>query len=139
MDVQQLRMRRENFVDGIQTRANLNSEQRAREAADATLRTLGERINPSEADSVADRVPKEFEDSVVASDRTEDPFPESFVGRVALREEVTAEEAGHHARAVLVTLEERLGGDGAETGSFDGLLPHERGGFLDCSNWEVKV
>jgi uncharacterized protein (DUF2267 family) len=97
-------MGEESFLELIE-RAGGMTEQEAREAAGATLRTLAERITPGEAMDVAVFLPAEFREVLTSGPRTPEPFgPDEFVRRVAKRESTDGGTATRHVRAVFAAL-----------------------------------
>lgn len=98
----------DNFLETVQDRASLNSSEAARDAATATLRTLGERLSKGEAADLALYLPDAFEEAIVESDNapaTDYSF-DKFVQRVSQREGVEKEDATIHSQAVCSTLAE---------------------------------
>lgn len=79
-------MRDEQLYESIRERADLESTDAAREAAAATLRTLGERIANGEATDLAEHLPAELADAVVEpGDEADASGPDEFVSRVVER------------------------------------------------------
>ncbi len=101
------------FVTAIAERGDLDTQQQARRAAQATLATLSERISYGAAEDIADTLPTGIRDAVL-EDESEDPdpfSPDEFVQRVEDRErefpELNLEHTRRHVEAVLTTLRDR--------------------------------
>lgn len=111
-------MNDEQFFNGIESRADLDSREEAAAVAEATLRVLGERIAGGQAEELADRLPANLGDALTASENqeaTEFP-PEEFVERV--REHEREQKAGLeisttrlHVQAVLESLAAAVNGE----------------------------
>lgn len=101
-------MNRDELLDGVERRAQLESRDEAERATLATLQTFGEHVSEGEAEDVAEGLPDDYEETVTdRSDATPEEFSaEGFVRSVARRErgDVGGEEARTHARAVFATL-----------------------------------
>ncbi len=101
-------MDRDDILDGTARRAGLESDQAAERAVLATVRTLGEHVSRGEARDIAEPLPAEIGDAVTSRSADEpDEFDvDEFADRVASREgdDVSADEAIVHARAVTATL-----------------------------------
>ena len=113
-------MDEDEFLTGVQRRADIDSREAALAASEATLVTLGERITVGEAQDLAAHLPDRFADAIT---RESDENPETytnneFVDRVRERESersaVDKEEARAHAEAVLTSLGERIDEDAWE-------------------------
>lgn len=94
------------FLETVGERANLDSRDAARDAASATLRTLGERFSAGEATDLALYLPETLGEELVYADEetTTDYSFDKFVRRVSQREGVEKADAETHARAVGSTL-----------------------------------
>lgn len=102
-------MRREQLIETIQDRGDLDSNEAARDAAEATMRTLGERIATGEAEIIADKLSDELAGPLMTNGGDADSFsPSEFVDRVEKREETADGDVEQHVSAVLQTLSERL-------------------------------
>lgn len=101
-------IREDEFLETIQQRANLGSEEAAREATVATIQTLGERLSEGEASDLALYLPESFGEVLVESgDESTTTYSfDEFVHRVADREGVENETAKIHAQVVGGTLAE---------------------------------
>jgi uncharacterized protein (DUF2267 family) len=103
----------ETFLRGVADRAGVD-EDAAQRATDAVLETLAERIAGGEVDDLIRRLPARLHEPLKrglersGGDATRMSLDE-FVGRIAEREGVDAEQAREHARAVLTTLREAVG------------------------------
>lgn len=90
------------FLEAVRDRADLGSTGAARDAASATLRTLGERLSEGEAADLALYLPEPLEEELLYADdasATAYSFDE-FTRRVSQREGVGRATAERHARAV---------------------------------------
>lgn len=96
------------IVDGVATRADLDSRDAAERAAIETLRTLGEHVSTGESDDLATKLPGELGKAVRAHGDAAPPSydPDAFAARVAEREggDVSDDDAMAHARAVLAAV-----------------------------------
>jgi uncharacterized protein (DUF2267 family) len=116
-------MQSSEFYQTVQRRARLDDTEQARSAAEATLRTLAERIAEGEARNVADQLPDELGAPVAeASDGGTDNFGISeFFERVADRESdresVDPQDAELHAQAATDALSQAI-----STGQLDDVL-----------------
>jgi uncharacterized protein (DUF2267 family) len=99
----------ERFIENVEREAHLSREE-AERAAQATLRTLAERLTGGEARHLAHELPSPAANWLHDGDRAEPFGLEEFVGRVARREGVPEETAKEHARAVFATLGRALTG-----------------------------
>jgi uncharacterized protein (DUF2267 family) len=96
--------RYERFLTTIREQTGLDRDH-AERAAMATLVTLAERISKARADELAEDLPEHLRSWLAdAKERPETFHVEEFLRRVAEREEVDAETAGRHARAVFRAL-----------------------------------
>lgn len=93
-------MERDKFLTEIQDRAEFDDEQRAEEATDAVLRTLGERILGGEADDLAAQLPKGVADPLAAADTDEQFDLDEFTDRVDSRLDFDASPK-HTSQAVM--------------------------------------
>lgn len=116
-------MQQNEIVDRIESRGDFESESAALDAAQATLRTLGERISAGQAEDIAEQLPDELAGPVLTAGGEAEAFsPSTFVGRVSHREDADGETESH-VRAVLRTV-----GDALEKDQWDavtGQLPPE--------------
>ena len=99
-------MQENGLYEAIADRGDLESTDAARDAARATLETLGERVTHGEAESLADELPDELAGAVAGPGGEAEEFgPPEFVDRVSDREsEADQEAAQRHVRATLETL-----------------------------------
>lgn len=106
-------MRRDDLYDEIRERGDLRSTDAARDAAKATLETLGERITKGEAEDLADGLPDELAGAVAGPGGEAEAFgPDEFVDRVSDREEVADPEAAvRHVQSTLETVGRRTNRD----------------------------
>ncbi|HEY0318075.1 MAG TPA: DUF2267 domain-containing protein [Solirubrobacterales bacterium] len=101
------------FLRHVADRAGID-EDAARRATDAVLETLAERIAGGEVDDLILRLPVRLRPPLKrgrerSGGKAQRMSLDEFLRRVAEREEVDAEQAREHARAVLVTLREAVG------------------------------
>jgi len=102
-------MRENDLTETLRERGDFDSGDAARDGAQATLRTLGERVAAGEAEAVADHLPNDLAGPLLTDGGDADAFsPSEFVDRVDRREEVADGDAETHVRAVLGTLGERV-------------------------------
>ena len=111
------------FVEKVQTRAELETGDLALAATRATLETLAERLERDERRKLAAELPREMNEYVTGPEETT-RFPlEAFYNRVAARADIRAPEAIDRAQVVLSVLQEAVSG-----GLLDGIraqLPDE--------------
>lgn len=120
----------EGFLETVQERAGLDSTDAAREATEATLGTLGERLTEGQAADLALYLPDAFEETLVQpGDETTTYSFEEFVEQVADREDVGEGTAETHARAVGSTLAETA--SEREIGNTKKQLPDPFGVLFD--------
>jgi uncharacterized protein (DUF2267 family) len=120
--------RYERFIVTIQQQAWISWE-RAERAAEATLRTLAERISRGTAQRLAEQLPVPVRRWLRDAPEHPEAFRvEEFVRRVAQREGVGVVTASRHARAVFVALARLVPGD--ELDQLVAELPHEYEPFL---------
>ena len=102
-------MNQEDLYETIRERGELETTEAARDAARATLRTLGERITHGEAKDLADGLPQELAGAITGPENQAEAFgPREFVDRVSDREDDADQEAAQrHVRATLETIAER--------------------------------
>lgn len=105
-------MQDDDLYEAIRDRGGMDSAEDARDAAKATLHTLGQRITRGEAEDLADHLPEELAGAVVGAgtdEEAEEFGPREFVDRVSDREDQADQEAAQrHVRAVMETLGVRV-------------------------------
>lgn len=94
------------FVKRVRDRAGLESDERALQVAQATLRTLSERLCGGEAQDFLSQLPKPVKLSVDAVPETYPYTIDEFIERVSEQEETDLLTARDHARVVLEVLAE---------------------------------
>jgi uncharacterized protein (DUF2267 family) len=97
------------FLGQLQHRLELDSQQAAVTAARATLTTLGERLDPGEANDLASQLPREIGRFLRESEDVEGFSWEVFVDRVVEREGMDEDDradAVYHARVVVALVDE---------------------------------
>lgn len=99
-------MQGDEFLETIRQEASLDSNDAARNVAEATLRTFGERITDGEASDLARTLPAEFEEALTdVSPGEAEPFPlEEFTDRVSNRADVDESRVIEYSRAVATAL-----------------------------------
>ena len=103
-------MQDDDLYEAIRDRGGMDSAEDARDAATATLHTLGQRITRGEAEDLADHLPDELAGAVAGAGEEAEQFgPKEFVDRVSDREDQADQEAAQrHVRAVMETLSVRV-------------------------------
>jgi uncharacterized protein (DUF2267 family) len=96
------------FVGQVQNRARLGTTGEAVRAINATLETLGERIDEGEARHLAAQLPQEIGKYLEQAKTTESFELDEFFERVATRETVDLPDSVHHARVVVDVLLEAV-------------------------------
>lgn len=100
-------MRRNQFIETVRTRADLDTEDDVETVTVATFQALGVRIAEGEAEDLADRLPDELAGTLSAEPGQATELPaEEFVERVENEESEAGIEGDTqaHVRAVLGTL-----------------------------------
>lgn len=100
-------MSSEAIVDGIRDRTEIESDQQARAALEATLQTLGERLSREEAKDLASFLPAELETTVLDwESASEGAFGvDEFLDRVAERSPAESrQQAQRYAQATIDAL-----------------------------------
>ncbi len=103
-------MQREEFLDHVQNRAQLNTRDDADIATRATLVTLAERLAGDEPHDAASQLPggiKEYLEHEFAGAGERFSLDE-FFSRISEREGVSLQDAMRHARAVLQVLRDAI-------------------------------
>ena len=108
-------MKRDQFLTEVQERAEFDDEQTANDAAEAVLRTLGERITGGEADDLAAQLPEGI-DEYVATDSGEQFDFDEFTDRVEERLD-TGASPKHASQAVASVV-----ADAASTGELQDVI-----------------
>lgn len=118
-------MREEEFVETVRQEAPLETNDAARELAEATLRTLGERITDGQASDIAPSLPAEFADVLAdASPGEAEEFGlEEFADRVSDRAGIDEGDVEAHARAVVTAAS--IAVDEDELANVQSQLPSE--------------
>ncbi|MFB6138347.1 MAG: DUF2267 domain-containing protein [Halobacteriaceae archaeon] len=98
------------FVERVAAETDLDGQE-ARDAAEAALETLGDRLSRGEAEDLAHPLADDGAAWLVQADpeRATDLSREAFVGRIADREGVDPDSAREHARAVYGILADATG------------------------------
>lgn len=103
-------MDRDTFLTEVQDRVEFDDEQRAEEATDAVLRTLGERILGGEADDLASQLPKAVADPLTAAETDEQFDFDEFTDRVDSRLDFDASPK-HTSQAVMSVVVDAMSTD----------------------------
>lgn len=101
-------MREDEFVAEVRTIAELDSNDGARKAIEATFGTLRQRLLGNEPKNLASQLPPEIADPLDGEGGGEDFSITEFYERVAQKEGVSREEATTHSRAVMATVQEMV-------------------------------
>jgi uncharacterized protein (DUF2267 family) len=103
-------MQYDEFVKNVRERANLNSNEEAVRAIEATLSTLAERLAGNEASNLASQLPAEIQSFLTsAATNTGTSFGKAeFIGQVAQKEGVDLTHALNHAQVVMWVLSEAV-------------------------------
>ena len=122
------------FLEAVRERADLDSQDAARTATVATLRTLGERLSAGEAADLALYVPDALGEELreAGDDSATDYSLEEFVRRLSQRESVDVETARTHAQAACSVLAEAAGE--RELDAAAGQLPDPYGTLFEPSD-----
>jgi uncharacterized protein (DUF2267 family) len=96
------------FVGHVQNRAELATTDEALRTIRSTLSTLGERLHGGEAGDLAAQLPHEIGNYIVAADGDEAFSFDTFLRRVASRENVDLPIATYHARVVMEVVDEAV-------------------------------
>jgi len=101
-------MNYDEFIGQVQYRAELGSRGETVRATRATLKTLGERLQPDEADDLASPLPMEIDRFVAITDSGQSFGYAEFAERVAERAETDPPEAGFYAKVVMDVLDDAI-------------------------------
>jgi uncharacterized protein (DUF2267 family) len=120
------------FLGKVADRTGLD-RRGARQAAEAVLQTLAERIAGGEVDDLVEHLPSELHAPLEHGKQEAGGQPrtlsvDEFLQRVADREGVTFDQAAKHARAVLTVLHEEI--PDSEFHDLTAQLPHEYDSLL---------
>jgi uncharacterized protein (DUF2267 family) len=115
------------FVMTVQNLAGVDGDQ-AETAIAATLQTLSDRLGEGRVQDLMADLPAELKASLSESAAGQDLSLDEFLGRVADREGVDAEQAREHARAVLSALAKAV--PGGELNDALASLPPEYGSLV---------
>ena len=97
------------FIARVQEEAAIDSESKAREAAIATLTTLGERISGGQAMKLAAQLPPEIRYDLQQQDDSAQEFDrDEFFKRIGERQGTDRATAEKHARAVLKAVKQAV-------------------------------
>lgn len=112
-------MNEHEFLSAVERRTDVESPKEAAVVADATLRTLGDRIEREAAAALADQLPRRLADSLTAGPADVRGLSvEEFLDRVEAREVALGPleniDAEAHARATFEVLDEAVSGSELE-------------------------
>ena len=119
------------FIGQVQYRAELGSRGEAVRATRATLQTLGDRLQPDEADDLASVLPMEINRFLTTADSGQSFGYDKFVERVAERTEADKPETGFYARVVMNVLDDAI--PPGEREDVESQLPGEFGDLFDLT------
>ncbi len=115
------------LLASVQERAGLDRDG-AEAATLATVRALSERITAQETQDLLSELPQQVKERIPVTSRVEDLSIDEFFERVGRFEEVSVEQARHHARTVLGVLREAV--SAGELRDVFSELPSEYGELL---------
>lgn len=92
------------FLDQVKEKAALESREEAARAAEATLETLGERLQKPERDRLAAQLPNELKKCLLKRKHDYNFLLEEFYNRVSTRAQVGYKHAVKQARTVMSIL-----------------------------------
>ena len=124
-------MNYDEFVGQVQYRAELGSRGEAVRATRATLQTLGDRLQPDEADDLASVLPMEIDRFLTTAESGQAFGYGAFVERVAERTEADKPEAGFYARVVMDVLDDAI--PSGEREDVESQLPGEFGDLFELA------
>lgn len=118
-------LQRDEFLDTIQERSDIDSADVAHDAAMATLATLGEALTGGQAADIATYLPAEFKGLLTESDlgTAVSYSTDEFIAQVAQREGIEGADAEMHVQAVLSVVAEAA--SDRELGNTTKQLPDE--------------
>lgn len=103
-------MQTDEFVRRVQEEADLSLGDEALRAVEATLATLGERLDRDERDDLAAQLPRQLKEYVLSYGETSRFRLEEFYNRVAARADVGLPAAVQWAQAVISVLNTAVSG-----------------------------
>lgn len=101
-------MRYADFIEKVQTRAELETGDHALEATHATLETLGERLERDERRKLAAELPAGMKEYVLERQETTRFLLKDFYKRVAARADIRVPEAINRSQVVVSVLQEAV-------------------------------
>ncbi|PSP75180.1 DUF2267 domain-containing protein [Halobacteriales archaeon QS_3_64_16] len=115
-------MRKEEFISAVKRRTELDSDDAAYAATNATLEVLGQRLTEGEAENIASQLPTRLDETLTGESAEAEEFSvEEFVERVFEREREGAgssvadtDEAEQHIRGVTSVLGNAVSGSELE-------------------------
>lgn len=123
-------MQEHEIVSAVKQTSGLESDDHAKDATQATLRVLGQRLAGGEPGDVASQLPAGVAEALPATGKGETFGVEEFYRRVADQEGrgCTQDGAREHARAVVATL--KAGISDGEFADLEAQLPDDYGDLL---------
>jgi uncharacterized protein (DUF2267 family) len=100
----------DDFLNRVQTKASIEQKEEAAQVLEASLETLGERIERTEQRNLAAQLVDELKEFVLKRNQTDHYDLEEFYNRVAARSGQRYPEASEGARAVMKVLQEAVHG-----------------------------
>ncbi|SNB45995.1 DUF2267 domain-containing protein [Geobacter sp. DSM 9736] len=110
-------MKYDQFIKEVQMKIGFGSKDAALIATQATLQTLGERLDEGEKKDVASQLPRELGQYLKQSDRRYEFGLDEFVERVARREGTEPNVAKSHVKGVIGVLHKAV-----SDGEWDDIL-----------------
>ena len=101
-------MKHDEFISNVRKLADLQSNDEAERAIQATFETLRERLAGSEPNNLADQLPPEIADPLRGEGGRDNFSLEEFYQRVGEKEGVDQDAATQHTRAVASVLQEAV-------------------------------
>lgn len=101
-------MRYAEFIEKVQSQAELETGDLALEATQATLETLGERLERDEQRKLAAELPDGMKEHVLARQETTRFLLKDFYKRVAARADIRVPEAINRSQVVVSVLQEAV-------------------------------
>jgi uncharacterized protein (DUF2267 family) len=101
-------VRYEEFIDRVAEHVTIGSREQAIIATQATLETLGERLDRDERDDLASQLPHPLKEYLLARPDTDRFLLEEFYNRVSARAGVRRTHGVRQAQAVMSVLQEAI-------------------------------
>lgn len=101
-------MRYEEFIDRVADHVVIESREQAEKSTQATLETLGERLEREERDNLASQLPHRLKEYLLARPDTEHYLLDEFYNRVSARAGVRHVHGVRQAQAVMAVLQQAV-------------------------------